>query len=176
MVRPTLDIDAERRRRAATGELALLAEDFYPDAVPCLAALHRAGYVLGIVGNQPSGTEAVLRELDVPLAFVGSSEAWGLHKPDPAFFARIATELDLAPSHVAYVGDRLDNDIGPAAAAGMSAVFIRRGPWALIQAGPSDPPEAALTIDSLADLPAALAELRPAREPSSGRTGGSRRS
>jgi FMN phosphatase YigB (HAD superfamily) len=30
---------------------------------------------------------------------------------------------------VAYVGDRVDNDVRPARAAGMHAVWIRRGPW-----------------------------------------------
>ena len=79
--------------------------------------------------------------------------SWGVHKPDPAFFARIAEELRLAPAEVAYVGDRLDNDVGPAAAAGMVAIFIRRGPWAWVQAGRSNPPEAAATIEGLDELP-----------------------
>ena len=60
------------------------------------------------------------------------SAAWGLHKPDPAFFARVAAELGLPPAAIAYVGDRVDNDVRPAAAAGMVAVFVRRGPWGWI--------------------------------------------
>ena len=55
--------------------------------------------------------------------------------------------------------DRLDNDVEPAAAAGMAAIFIRRGPWGWIQAGRSDPPQAAATIDGLGELPAVLAAL-----------------
>ena len=47
------------------------------------------------------------------------------------------------PTEIAYVGDRLDNDVRPAAAAGMVAIFIRRGPGRWIQAGRSNPPEAA---------------------------------
>jgi len=39
-----------------------------------------------------------------------------------------------APTEIAYVGDRLDNDIPPALAAGMIAVFVRRGPWGWIDA------------------------------------------
>ena len=115
----------------------------YPDAVPALRSVRAAGYRVGVVGNQPSTIEAVIHALDVPLDLVASSETWGVHKPDPAFFARIAEELQLSPAEVAYVGDRLDNDVGPAAAAGMVAIFIRRGPWAWVQAGRSDPPEAA---------------------------------
>ena len=157
LVCPGLDLGAEWERRVAAAAPCRSGPDFYPDAVPCLVALHQAGYRLAIVGNQPARTEDVLRTVAVPLAFAASSETWGVTKPDPAFFERIADELALPPSEIAYVGDRVDNDIRPAAAAGMVAVFVRRGPWAWIQAGRSDPPEAALTVESLADLPVALA-------------------
>ena len=69
-------------------------------------------------------------------------------------------ELGLSPAEIAYVGDRLDNDVGPAAAAGMVAIFIRRGPWAWVQAGRDDPEEAAASIESLAELPGVLTALR----------------
>jgi FMN phosphatase YigB (HAD superfamily) len=111
------------------------------------------------VGNQPSRAEAAFRELGVPMDFVASSATWGLEKPDPAFFRRIVDELGLPPAEIAYVGDRLDNDVRPAAAVGLRAVFVRRGPWAWIQAGPANPPEAALTVASLAELPEVLARL-----------------
>ncbi|MGH2418804.1 MAG: HAD hydrolase-like protein, partial [Candidatus Limnocylindria bacterium] len=32
----------------------------------------------------------------------------------------------------AYIGDRVDNDVVPSAAAGMRAVWIRRGPWGFL--------------------------------------------
>ena len=51
---------------------------------------------------------------------------------------------------VAYAGDRVDNDVIPAAAAGMRAIWVRRGPWGLIQqAGAATP---ALMVDSLDEL------------------------
>jgi FMN phosphatase YigB (HAD superfamily) len=68
-------------------------------------------------------------------------------------------ELGLEPAEIAYVGDRVDNDVEPAARAGLRAIFIRRGPWAFIQAGRENPPAAASSIDSLDELPAALANL-----------------
>ena len=80
-----------------------------------------------------------------------------MHKPDPAFFARVLDELGLPAWEVAYVGDRVDNDVAPAAAAGMRAVWVRRGPWAWIQAGRTDPPEAWLSVRSLGALPGELA-------------------
>lgn len=161
LFRPGLDMPAVLTDPAA-GELrdTVRADDLYPDAMPCLAALATAGYRLGVVGNQPSGAEAIFRDGSVPIELVASSATWGVAKPDLAFFARILAELDLPPGEVAYVGDRLDNDIGPAARAGMVAVFIRRGPWAWIQAGRTDPPDAAIVIESLVELPGALAAHR----------------
>jgi FMN phosphatase YigB (HAD superfamily) len=79
-----------------------------------------------------------------------------VRKPDPRFFRRVVELAGCAPSEVAYVGDRVDNDVLPAAAAGLFAVHVRRGPWGSLQ---PTPPEAALALDDLASLPRALASL-----------------
>jgi HAD superfamily hydrolase (TIGR01662 family) len=155
--RPDLDLRAEVAKRDAAGVGdAITADDLYPDVAPCLRALHDAGYRIGVVGNQPARADAALAGLGLPLDLVGSSESWGVQKPDPRFFERIATTLGLPPAEIAYVGDRLDNDVRPAAAAGMQAIFVRRGPWAWIQQPRGEPPEAALTVKSLAELPDAV--------------------
>jgi FMN phosphatase YigB (HAD superfamily) len=75
----------------------------------------------------------------------------GVSKPDPGFFVA-ALELlgGPVPSDVAYVGDRIDNDVLPAAAAGMRAIWLRRGPWGVIPR--VTPPEASLVVASLAEL------------------------
>lgn len=160
LFRPDVDVRAALADPAAVYlRDAVRAADLYPDATPCLTALTTAGYRLGVVGNQPSRAEAIFREGSVPIELVASSATWGVAKPDPAFFARIASELDLPPDEIAYVGDRLDNDIGPAARAGMAAVFVRRGPWAWIQAGRDRPRDAAAVIESLDELPEALTIL-----------------
>jgi FMN phosphatase YigB (HAD superfamily) len=167
LVRPGFDYEAEQRARDAAGRRpGVLMEDFYPDALETLRALAAKGFALGIAGNQPAATEAVLHELGLPLAIAASSERWGINKPDPAFFARIIDELGLPASEIAYVGDRIDNDVRPAAAAGMFAVFIRRGPWAFVQSSGEDPVEASATINSLRELQGILsASARPADEP-----------
>ncbi len=159
LLRPDLDFAAEARRQNEARVAETVRGDLYPDAEPALAQLATEGYRLAIVGNQPARAEALFRELDVPLDFVASSATWGVEKPDPRFFQRILDELGLAPSDVAYVGDRLDNDVGPAARACLVAVFLRRGPWGWIQAGRVTPDEAALVIESLSELPAALRRL-----------------
>jgi HAD superfamily hydrolase (TIGR01662 family) len=158
--RPDLDIREELARREAAGVGdRITADDLYPDAIPCLRAVHEAGYRVGVVGNQPARAQAALAALDVPIDFAATSEAWGVEKPDPRFFERIAIELGLPPGEIAYVGDRLDNDVRPAAAAGLIAIFLRRGPWGWIQQPTGSPPEASLTIESLAELPDALDRL-----------------
>jgi FMN phosphatase YigB (HAD superfamily) len=101
--------------------------------------------------------------MGIAVDLLASSARWGVHKPSPAFFARLAAELGLEPDEVAYVGDRVDNDVAPAAGAGMLPVFLRRGPWAFIQAGRTILPPTTVTIASLDELPAAFA--RPDAQP-----------
>ena len=60
---------------------------------------------------------------------------------------------------IAYVGDRLDNDVLPALAAGMKAVFVRRGPWGWMHAELPDIERAHLRLETLLDLPERLAAL-----------------
>ena len=125
-------------------------DDFYPDALPCLDSLRRRGLLVGAVGNTPAETEQLLRE---HVDLIGSSGRWGIEKPAPEFFARIAAESGVAAHEIAYVGDRVDNDVEPALAAGMVAVHVRRGPWAFLH----EPPAGALRVRGLAELPEALA-------------------
>jgi HAD superfamily hydrolase (TIGR01509 family) len=157
LFQPGIDVDAEARRHGVAGRSDLASlDDLYPDALDCLRALAADGYRLGIAANQPAPAADVLREMAIDFDLIATSAAWGVAKPDPAFFDRVATELALPPQAIAYVGDRLDNDVRPASAAGMVAVFVRRGPWAWIQAPRGDPPEASLTVGSLAELPLRL--------------------
>jgi HAD superfamily hydrolase (TIGR01549 family) len=125
------------------------AADFYPDALPCLERL-RGSYRIGAVGNTGEQTEELLRPL---VDFVGSSARWGVEKPSAAFFERLAEEAGAEPAKIAYVGDRVDNDVEPALAAGMTAVHIRRGPWGYLH----EPPAGALQIRSLDELPGIIA-------------------
>jgi FMN phosphatase YigB (HAD superfamily) len=129
-----------------------LIVDFYDDALSCLDALRRTGYLVGAAGNTAREAEAELRpHVDV----VGSSSGWGVEKPAVEFFHRLVAETGLPTGDVAYVGDRVDNDVVPALAAGLVAVHLRRGPWGHLH----DPPAAAVSISSLADLPGALASV-----------------
>jgi HAD superfamily hydrolase (TIGR01549 family) len=123
-------------------------QDFYPDAIPCLRAVREQGLVVGIAGNFSVEIERFLGE-HVDVDFIASSERWGVEKPSPEFFARVTAEAGCAPQDVWYVGDRIDNDVVPAAKAGMVAHFLLRGPWAFVQ---KDWPEAELAVARLREL------------------------
>jgi FMN phosphatase YigB (HAD superfamily) len=123
--------------------------DLYPDALPCIVALRSRRLIVGAVGNTPAAVEDMLRAC---VDLVGSSSGWNVEKPAPEFFSRIVEESGVAAAEIAYVGDRVDNDVMPAVRAGMIAVHIRRGPWGYLH----DPPQEAVRIRSLEELPGAL--------------------
>ena len=129
-------------------------DDLYADAADCLHRVRALGLRVGIVGNQTAALEEWARESSLPADVVSSSASLGVRKPDPRFFEEVVRLAGVAdPAQVAYVGDRVDNDVLPALEAGLVAVHVRRGPWGRLQHAP----ERALTIDSLAQLPDALA-------------------
>ncbi len=161
LCRPGFDLQRALAERAAAGiprheELY----DVYPDAAGALARLRSAGLRVAIVGNQPSGAESSVADLVAEGDLVATSSDWGVAKPDPAYFARVLAELDLPAEAVAHVGDRVDNDVVPAAAAGLFAVHLRRGPWGIIQAAW---PEAAVAAASAADLDEAVTAILAAK-------------
>jgi HAD superfamily hydrolase (TIGR01549 family) len=130
--------------------------DLYPDALPCLERLRAAGYFVGVAGNQTAQLEEWARRRRLPVDVVRSSASLGVEKPTPGFFERLVAEADMAAEEVAYVGDRVDNDVAPARAAGLVAVHLRRGPWAYIQDGAE---QADLRIESLDELPESFARV-----------------
>jgi FMN phosphatase YigB (HAD superfamily) len=127
-------------------------DELYPDALPCLESLRARGLVVGAVGNMSIHHEELIRP---HVDWVASSERWGVEKPSPLFFQSVAAEAQRPPNEIAYVGDRVDNDVVPALAAGMVAVHIRRGPWGYLH----EPPPAALRVSSLAEVPYVLADV-----------------
>jgi HAD superfamily hydrolase (TIGR01549 family) len=158
--RPDLDLSTARRQRAAQGyRYEFLPTDLYPDAVPCLMALRERGLKVIVAGNQPIEAEAALRRLDLPADIIATSGGLGVAKPDLAFFTSVIDIAGESPEDIAYVGDRLDNDVLPALAAGMVAVLLRRGPWGWMHAERPDAMRAHLLLKDLSSLPDALDTL-----------------
>jgi FMN phosphatase YigB (HAD superfamily) len=158
LLRPGFDVAREQAARAAAGapDDPVGLYDLAPGARECLADLRAAGLRVGVAANQPAAVAPLLAELLEPGELMGISETWEVAKPDPAFFARIIAELGLAPGEIAYVGDRVDNDVVPAADAGMVAVHLRTGPWGVIQSDCAESSRAAVRADSLPDVAGAL--------------------
>ncbi|RGA02672.1 HAD family hydrolase [Microbispora triticiradicis] len=164
LVRPGIDVEAEieawRREDPAGLRENFDADDLYPDVRPGLAALRAAGYDLVVAGNQPPQAYDALVAMDLPVDGVHTSAAWNVEKPDPAFFAKVAAVCGHEPEEILYVGDRLDNDVLPAAAAGMRTALLRRGPWGHLHAARAESARADLVVDALTDLVHLVPALR----------------
>ncbi|MEU0207333.1 HAD family hydrolase [Streptomyces canus] len=158
--RPGFDLYAEREKRAAAGQPEWFGEeDLYADVRPALHQLRADGLWLGIAGNQTVRAGGLLRELfteDVDL--IGTSDDWGASKPDPEFFVRVAEVTPFASDEILYVGDRVDNDLRPGAAAGMHTALVHRGPWATIQWNSEEAKKLpTFRVESLLELPGLIA-------------------
>ena len=133
------------------------SEDVYADVVPALTALRARGWRVVLAGNQPARRTAQLTALELPVDDLVVSEELGAEKPDPAFFSQLLARLAVdTPARVLYVGDRVDNDVLPAAEAGMAVCWLTRGPWGQLQELPEDvTPD--LVLEGLGELPELLA-------------------
>jgi putative hydrolase of the HAD superfamily len=145
---PEADIGELERRAARYWEYPPSA--LFADVVPTLERLRDAGYRLGVIANQPSQVRTALaRDGLVPFFdTMGVSDDLGLHKPDPALFARTLEIAGVSGARAAMVGDRLDYDVLPAKANGMRTVWVLRGE------APDEP-----TADQLAVPDAAIPDL-----------------
>ena len=135
--------------------------DLYPDAVPALDALRERGlsHSRSSPTSRPSAPRSCASSGIRPRPH---GHERGVGRPQAA--ARV---LHAGPRRdgrsgrdVAYVGDRLDNDVRPSAAAGIRPVWIRRGPWGVI-AREARFPTGTLVVDSLAELVERIGEWWP---------------
>jgi FMN phosphatase YigB (HAD superfamily) len=124
-------------------------DDWYPDAQPCVSRLRAGGYRVLACGNTPAFVEERLRP---HFDCVGSSSRWGVWKPDRGFFDCVVELAGVPAERIAYVGDRVDNDVGAGLRARLVAGHVRRGPWGHLQR----PPDEAIRIRSLDELPGVL--------------------
>jgi HAD superfamily hydrolase (TIGR01549 family) len=159
IVRPDIGWKGVVARFSTEVDDRFLREDLYPDVVPCLENLNSRGHFVGIAGNQPITQDAALRSMNLPAALIATSAGWGIKKPDQAFFERIVRETGFKADEIVYVGDRVDNDIVPAAAAGLVPVHIVRGPWGYLQRNSVKADRARAQLKTLIELPDVLEQL-----------------
>jgi putative hydrolase of the HAD superfamily len=94
-----------------------------------IAWLHGRGLRLGLAANQPRQTLAVLDAQGIGRYFHHRevSGSHGYRKPDVRLFLRCCADLGVAPEECIMIGDRIDNDMAPAAMLGMRTVLFRTG-------------------------------------------------
>ena len=163
IVRPGLDVAAEIARWAAEDPDGLRenfdADDLYADVRPCFAALRDARRRVVIAGNQPPQARAALDAMDLGVDTILISDELGAQKPAAEFFAAVVAATGVDAPRIAYVGDRLDNDVLPARHAGMRTVLLRRGPWGHLHAERPAAALADIVVGSLLELPGCLVAL-----------------
>jgi HAD superfamily hydrolase (TIGR01549 family) len=102
-------------------------------------------FQLGIIANQHPEVFQAIADYGIAGLFqvIVISEIVHLFKPDPAIFQYGISKAGITPEEAVFVGDRPDNDIGPAKAIGMKTVRFKRGMQYTLY-NPADP---ALTAD-----------------------------
>ena len=139
-------LDHATARRAMLGALEFSA---YPDALPALSELRERGLTLVVASNWDCslpdwlGPTGILELVD---GVVTSAEV-GAAKPNPRVFERALAVASVEPAQALHVGDKLDNDIDGAAAAGVRGVLLQRE---------GSPPPGIEAISSLRELAALL--------------------
>lgn len=101
----------------------------YADAQSTLTSLSQKGYKLGIIANQKLGTAERLESWGLRQYFdliVASAEI-GYAKPDLRIFQKALALAGCTAQECVMVGDRLDNDMRPAKAIGMTTVWVKNG-------------------------------------------------
>jgi FMN hydrolase / 5-amino-6-(5-phospho-D-ribitylamino)uracil phosphatase len=160
LIKPGMDVGEAYRAREAAGRGEHLDEsDLYPDVRPALAGLQALGIRVVLADNQSVKAGELLRGLDLPADLVTTSEEWGVTKPSPEFFARVAETALAEPERTMYVGDHPAYDVFPAKKAGLRVTHLRRGPWGYLWA--DDPDVVAASdwrIDSLTQLAGLVAD------------------
>ena len=139
-------LDHATARRAMLGSLEFTA---YPDVLPALGELRERGVALVVASNWDCSLPSWLAPtgiLDLVDGVVTSAEV-GEAKPSPRVFERALAVARVSPAEALHVGDKVDNDVQGAAAAGVRAVLLQRE---------GDPPAGVETIRSLPELLALL--------------------
>ena len=127
-------------------------EKLYPEAPRVLEALAQK-YTLGVIANQTDGLQERLRGFGIAQYFTHVVSSWDarIMKPDVRLYEYALEKAECLPQCACMIGDRLDNDIAPAKAAGMKTVWIRQG-FGALQAPLSFADTPDCTVKSLAEL------------------------
>lgn len=101
----------------------------YPDVRPALEHWRQLGIELGVLSNFDSRLYLVLQALDLAQFFtsVTISTEVGAAKPDPQIFAAALNKHDCPAKAAWHIGDSFKEDYQGANAAGLRAIWLKRG-------------------------------------------------
>jgi HAD superfamily hydrolase (TIGR01549 family) len=141
---------------ATDREIRSTFAELSPPVAGAAEVIERVGrdYRLGLIANQGAECRAWLDSLGWLDRFevVVLGEERGVFKPDPSLFRSALEQAGVSPDHALMVGDRLDNDVAPAASLGMATAWVR-WPSRLAKGWPrGDDPEALAYLASLERL------------------------
>ena len=124
-----LDLTEEQRRAVESAvRYVKELEALYP-GVPEMLETLSGKFRLGVIANQSEGTEKRLSGWGIRDRFsvVLASAELGFSKPDSRIFGAAISRAGCAPEGVLMIGDRLDNDIGPAKSHGCLTMRVLQG-------------------------------------------------
>jgi putative hydrolase of the HAD superfamily len=100
----------------------------YDDDWPLLDKLKARGFRLGLISNATTLAREVSDHLGLSKYFetMVISDEVGFRKPDKRIFKLAASNVNLAPNRILYVGDKLEVDVVGAKKAGMNSILIDR--------------------------------------------------
>ncbi len=148
-------VEADDESFEAIGQrIAILEEEpehysLYEETLPAIERLGRNGVDCIVVSNHVWTLPEILRQLDGHARFEGvvTSARVGYRKPHPAIFEAALRLGSGTPEETLMVGDNISADIEGGRAVGLRPVLIDRSDT------PAEPPEGAVLVTSLLDLP-----------------------
>jgi HAD superfamily hydrolase (TIGR01662 family) len=129
------------------------ADPCFFEARPVLRELHRRGYRLGILTDNPPVSQQQKIDatgLDSLVDAVVFTRDAGGEKPSPEGFRRICEVLDVSPSETMMVGDDLFRDVVGAHGAGFAAITLLMRPGTCRSGSPAVADAAAGLVGSYA--------------------------
>lgn len=101
-----------------------------PGSIDALKQISQMGLKVGLLSNTFVHKSSLERHMaavglleHLPVRMYSYEFPW--RKPDVRIFHAAAKQMDIAPEQIAYVGDRIDNDVNGAAKAGLLPILIR---------------------------------------------------
>ena len=140
------ELDHATARRAMLDALEFVP---YPDVMPALEELRGGGLKVVIASNWDCSLPTWLAPtgiMELVDGVVTSAEV-GAAKPEPRVFERALAVAGVDAAEALHAGDRIDNDLEGAAAAGVRGVLVQRE---------GEPPAGIEAVRSLRELPALL--------------------